>query len=100
MTGVDQGLMSELTARGSAACKLFGVILNECLQLWTPEEAAKLKLAMTPEYMSPEVQALMAECVNSTIAVTEANATAFANYVVMGDEYEDYKCSDFADEDE
>ena len=55
---------------------------------------------MTPEYMSPEVQALMAECVNSTIAVTEANATAFANYVVMGDEYEGYKCSDFADEDE
>ena len=92
--------MPELTPRGSAACKLFGVILNECLALCTPEEALKLKLAITPEYMSREVQALMAECVNSTIAVAEANATAFANYVVMGDEYEGYKCSDFADEDE
>lgn len=100
MTGIDQGLMSELTARVSAACKLFEVILNNCLQLWTPEEAAKLKLAMTPEYMSPEVQALMAECDSSTIAVAEANPTVFANYVVMGDEYEWCVCSDFAEEDD
>ena len=90
--------MTELTARGSAACKLFGVILNECVAQCTPEEALKLKLAINPEFMSPEVQALMAECVQSTIAVAESNATAFANYVVMGDEYEGYVSSDFAEE--
>ena len=31
--------------------------------------------------------------------MAEAIATAFANYVVMGDEYGDYKCSDFSEED-
>ena len=32
--------------------------------------------------------------------MAEANATAFANYVVMGDDYDGYVSSDFAEEDE
>ena len=92
--------MPELTPRGSAACKLFWVIFNERVEQCSPEESTKLRLAINPEHMSHEIQVLMAEAIGSIIAVTEANATAFANHVVMGDDFAGFNCDDFVEEDE
>ena len=92
--------MPELTPRGSAACKLFGAILTECLEFCTPVEAAKLRLAINPEHMSHEIQTLMAECIAATGAVAEINAKALTETIVHGEQFQGFKCIDFAEEDE
>ncbi|MEB3177210.1 MAG: hypothetical protein VKJ87_06400 [Synechococcus sp.] len=80
----------ELSPSEEAAAHLFAQLMASCLQAATPEQAAKIRLAMHPEHMSEEVAELLSVSLAAVHQVAYENAIALTNSIVHGEAFTGY----------